>query len=349
MSVLVQETSPRHALVVHILYRGECFLETAEGLHDVLQRLGLASTISALAPGAEATPPWSEAFSNHLLLFIVLGGHLFEELPTTGILVNYEQMSSPWMTETYCAALRSAAVVCDFSDRNLSTLVQSLQLRQPCYTLPVYVPADAFQILPGAGSSDNEGDDCVDVLFYGCANARRTEMLRRLSAAGLRAEFHFEYALFGPERARAMARARVVLNLHYYEDAALEVHRLAPLLAAGCCVVSEPSADQELDARFRSAVAFARYDDIPAVVSWLSRSDDSSGGGSRSGRSGADWPGGWGCSGGGGSSGSSARRTLQAAARKLAVAMQDDISPLSNAVAALAATAVARATESQAL
>eukprot|EP00611_Tribonema_gayanum_P007623 TRINITY_DN1703_c0_g2_i1.p3 TRINITY_DN1703_c0_g2~~TRINITY_DN1703_c0_g2_i1.p3 ORF type:complete len:179 (-),score=65.86 TRINITY_DN1703_c0_g2_i1:409-945(-) len=178
-------------------------------------------------------------------------------------------------------------------------------------------------------------------------------MLRRLSAAGLRAEFHFEYALFGPERARAMARAHVVLNLHYYEDAALEVHRLAPLLAAGCCVVSEPSADQELDARFRGAVAFARYDDIPAVASWLARSVDSSDGGSGSGRSSAGWTGGWGCGGGagggGGGGGSSARRTLQAAARKLAVAMQDDISPLNNAVAALAATAVARAAESQAL
>ncbi|CAM9745415.1 unnamed protein product, partial [Choristocarpus tenellus] len=36
---------------------------------------------------------------------------------------------------------------------------------------------------------------------------------------------------------------KVVLNLHFYPDAALEVHRISYLLALGKCVLSEPSSD----------------------------------------------------------------------------------------------------------
>ena len=68
---------------------------------------------------------------------------------------------------------------------------------------------------------------------------------------------------------------QVVANIHYHEDAALEVHRIDPLLAAGKCVLSEYSCDADLDALYTTkadtvaglgtaAVMFASYDDFVA-------------------------------------------------------------------------------------
>jgi hypothetical protein len=66
---------------------------------------------------------------------------------------------------------------------------------------------------------------------------------------------------------------QVVANIHYHEDAALEVHRIDPLLAAGKCVLSEYSCDADLDALYMTAdatelgtaaVMFASYDDFVA-------------------------------------------------------------------------------------
>ena len=65
---------------------------------------------------------------------------------------------------------------------------------------------------------------------------------------------------------------QIVANVHFHEDAALEVHRIDPLLAAGKCVLSEYSSDAELDALYKHAgeVVFASYDEfVPEAVRLL--------------------------------------------------------------------------------
>lgn len=73
--------------------------------------------------------------------------------------------------------------------------------------------------------------------------------------------------------------AQIVANVHYHDDAALEVHRIDPLLAAGKCVLSEYSSDAELDALYMhnketepaiGIVSFATYDNfVPEAVRLL--------------------------------------------------------------------------------
>eukprot|EP01043_Picozoa_sp_COSAG02_P014041 COSAG02_NODE_572_length_20163_cov_9.875461_10_plen_319_part_00 len=63
---------------------------------------------------------------------------------------------------------------------------------------------------------------------------------------------------------------QIVANVHFHEDAALEVHRIDPLLAAGKCVLSEYSSDAELDALYKHEVVFASYDEfVPEAVRLL--------------------------------------------------------------------------------
>ena len=56
---------------------------------------------------------------------------------------------------------------------------------------------------------------------------------RRRDVPRVHARPQLDYALWGQERETAIRAAKVVLNVHYYEDAALEVHRINHLLTCG--------------------------------------------------------------------------------------------------------------------
>jgi hypothetical protein len=63
---------------------------------------------------------------------------------------------------------------------------------------------------------------------------------------GLRVESAF--GCYGEERDALIARARIVLNVHYYESKVFEVVRVSYLLANRKCVLSESGSDIDLEA-----------------------------------------------------------------------------------------------------
>lgn len=81
----------------------------------------------------------------------------------------------------------------------------------------------------------------IDVLFYGIASARRQSILESLHERGLKVVA--ANGVFGAERDALIARARVVLNVHFADAGKLEVPRLLYLLANRKAVVGETSAD----------------------------------------------------------------------------------------------------------
>ena len=83
-----------------------------------------------------------------------------------------------------------------------------------------------------------------------------------MRAAGLRVEAVF--GVYGAARDALIARAKVVLNVHFYEAKVLEMVRVSYLLANRCCVLSEVSSDREEDDALAAGVAFAAYDDLVA-------------------------------------------------------------------------------------
>lgn len=80
----------------------------------------------------------------------------------------------------------------------------------------------------------------LDVVFVGSLNERRARVLGRLEAAGLRVAVTTG-PIFGPELAALEARARVVLNVHFYDPGIFEAFRVVPAAARGSRVVSEVS------------------------------------------------------------------------------------------------------------
>ena len=187
---------------------------------------------------------------------IVLGAHLLTEdqvLAADAVLFNFEQIGatgSPWNTPAYLARLGRHPLL-DYSLANIKALAAAgiphavhLPIRgMPSDTRPA--PAQARDI---------------DVLFYGSFNARRTAILEALRARGLAVEARFE--IYGAERDALVARAKVVLNMHFYDTAVFEAVRVGPLLALGACVVSEGAPDDPDCSDLAGALVLCPYDGL---------------------------------------------------------------------------------------
>jgi hypothetical protein len=110
-------------------------------------------------------------------------------------------------------------------------------------------------------------------------------------------------------RTALIAASKVVLNIHFYEHAELEAHRLMPLLVAGTCVVSEPSSDKQLDALFSSGVVFTEYNSLVSTTAALIHND-------------------------------TARTLCQQHAKQLGTTLQQDVQPLIDLLSAAANRAI---------
>ncbi len=230
------------------------FSEVAELLLHGLRRLGHDAVLGA-APSPGRRP-------------IVLGSNLLPghpiPLPADAILYNLEQIDpgSAWITPALVDLFRRHEVW-DYSPRNAARY-PALGLPAPRVVPLGWVP-ELERIAPLA--------EDVDVLFYGCQNARRLASLDALRARGLRVETLF--GVYGAERDRWIARSKLVLNVHFFEAKVFEIVRVSYLLANGRCVVSERGSDPAEEAPFEDAVAFAPYEGlVDRCVELLARPDE---------------------------------------------------------------------------
>ena len=89
----------------------------------------------------------------------------------------------------------------------------------------------------------------IDVLFVGSVNERRLIVLKQLAAQGINVDARFN--LYGAERDAFVARARIILNVHFYDARLFEIVRVSYLLANRKCVVSETGSDTAFENRVR--------------------------------------------------------------------------------------------------
>lgn len=188
---------------------------------------------------------------------IILGHNVLHLIATPladdAIIYNLEQVQigSPWFQTSTLDRLRRHTVW-DYSADNALALAQ-LGI-QVAHIMPIaYTPS--LTRIPQHVSQD------IDVLFIGSLNERRQTTLNRMHDLGLSVVTGF--GLYGEERDALIARAKVILNHHFYDAKVLEMVRISYLLANHRTVLSEYSANPSDDAALMGAVAFAHYDDLP--------------------------------------------------------------------------------------
>ena len=220
------------------------FHELAETLLYGLRALGCEASM--------ATNRFSEIATNIILGAGLIPEHMIRIVPGGSIFYNTEQIDSEegW-TRSVLPKLVSNFEAWDYSQRNVDCL--SLQGIKASFVPIGYVPQ--LRRIRKAEEQD------IDVLFYGCFNERRMKIIEQLRACSLSVcavdDCH------GYERDLLISRAKVVLNLHYYNTSnTFEIVRLSYLLANQKAVVAEIDEDTDMDPCYREAVAVAEYDQL---------------------------------------------------------------------------------------
>lgn len=190
------------------------------------------------------------------VLHIVICPQMFPVLPGQYIAYQLEQsVSSRWFTDDYLARLENSLAIFDYSLKNIAFLQdKGLSYRQ-LYHLPVgFLPRELADSVP----------ETVDVLFYGDINNDR----RRAYIAELKKHFSVKIIndLFGDALYAEMAKAKVIVNIHYYEGALLETTRIYECLSQNKIIVSEESADMNEYSELLPLVDFVPVNDIQAMV-----------------------------------------------------------------------------------
>lgn len=213
------------------------FADVAQGLVEGLEELGYDVELT--------TDPYR--LDRKL---IVLGAHLLPpnapDLPRDAIIYNLEQVGPDMPGGTvYLNRLRQHEIW-DYSKANVETLSRGTSLRVK------HVPIGCIGHL-GIYRSQHE----FDVLFVGSINERRQKIIDELRARGLTV-----WAVtkgFGEERDALLPKAKICLNVHFYDTKIFEIVRVSHWLANECFVISEDSVDAE---SYRDMLVFAPYEEL---------------------------------------------------------------------------------------
>ncbi|MET2827795.1 class I SAM-dependent methyltransferase [Mesorhizobium shangrilense] len=211
--------------------------------HCISERLaahGIASEVLTSPPAV---------FSHDF--YVVLCAQMFDRLPPgeKRVLFQLEQsVSSRWFTNDYLAALEESVAVLDYSLVNIEFLVEKGIAYPHVFYLPIGTSLDRPNVIALAEKK-------YDFLFYGdyYSSPRREKMLEVLKQ-------HFNVKLcndvFGEDMHALIRKARAVVNIHYYENALLEMPRIQECLSQGVPVISEEAQDQDDYPELRGAVQF---------------------------------------------------------------------------------------------
>ncbi|MGF6987080.1 hypothetical protein QFZ99_006621 [Paraburkholderia atlantica] len=200
---------------------------------------------------------------------IVICPQIFEQLPSFYVAFQMEQsVSSRWFTPEYFHMLENSYAIFDYSIDNVAYLQENGLSRRQIYHLPIgYIPNYRPEL------DDLEPD--YDVLFYGDVNNER----RRHFIGEIEKHYRVKIIndLFGPELQEELARAKLVINVHYYAGALLETTRVYECLSLNKLVISEISSDIKRHSELAELVDFVEVDDVSAMVSridyWLKNED----------------------------------------------------------------------------
>ncbi|HCI4587624.1 TPA: hypothetical protein NO899_002609 [Klebsiella quasipneumoniae subsp. quasipneumoniae] len=200
-------------------------------------------------------------------MHIVVCPQMFKQLPRNYIAFQMEQsVNSRWFTDEYFSRLNNAVAIFDYSLKNIEYLLDKGIPYQKLF----YMPISSFPDYPahladnGYVLDDQKGDIHADVLFYGDPNCER----RKAYLQELKKHFNVTVAseVFGDKLTRMVKNAKVVVNIHYYENALLETTRLYETISLGTPVVSESSSDIVEHEDLQDVIDFCPIGDIPTMV-----------------------------------------------------------------------------------
>lgn len=184
--------------------------------------------------------------------FYFLDRSLAPQLPKDTLLFNTEQLvrdDSP-MVRAASWWCQQGFEVWDYSPSGVEHL-KGLGARAKLFRLGFH-PVLA-RIVPAPAQD-------IDVLFYGSINDRRRHVIEALKQRGL--HVFLAFGAYGKPRDALISRAKVVLNMHYYDSKIFEVVRCFYLMANAKAIVSEVGDDTLMDDAYRPGLMATPYEGL---------------------------------------------------------------------------------------
>lgn len=211
----------------------------------------------------QAYPVEQKIVQSRLCLYFVICPQAFKSLPELYIAYQMEQtISDRWFDKENLLKLKNAYLVIDYSLKNIAYLQQDIPFSRLYYVPISTVPKDY-----------KEHDYKYDVLFYGDNNnLRRKAFLDEIAK-----KFNLKIInnVFGNELLNEINNAKIVVNIHYYENALLETTRIFECLSNHVLVISEKGQDHHYyEDKLDPVIDFIEQNDIQGMLErityWLS-------------------------------------------------------------------------------
>lgn len=196
-------------------------------------------------------------------LYFVICPQSFKTLPKNRIVFQLEQsISNRWFSKKHIKKLENSLLVMDYSLKNIEFLSTHLPLSQLYFT-----PISCFKLQTEVSTSSFDNQNNVyeyDVLFYGDTNNERRK--NYLDALKNKYKVKIINNAFGEDIWNEIKKSKVVINIHYYEDALLETTRLQECLSNNAIIVSEKSSDFEQHDNLMPYIDFVEIGDIEGMI-----------------------------------------------------------------------------------
>ena len=199
-----------------------CYQEVIDAIAWGLYSLGHQVTCSVNYIDPTAT--------NIVFCAQVANRSIIDEMPDDTIIYNLEQMEAMLGERDVLdewKALAERFTVWDYSAVNIEWW--------PKFTNPKCIKHVPIGFAPNLCRISKADEQDIDVLFYGGPNVNRLKVLQDLCDHGLKVMYFF--GMYGKPRDDLIARAKVVLNISYYNHI-FEIVRVSYLLANKKAVVS---------------------------------------------------------------------------------------------------------------
>ncbi|HEY3935337.1 MAG TPA: hypothetical protein VGL65_12055 [Gemmatimonadales bacterium] len=267
---VVRGSRPRR-IVVYYAWRD--FARKSEAIADILRQSGLPVEVrSGLSFGRRirnrvSTDLWI-AFWNE---------YFMDYLPANYIFFNAEPLHVPqWRDDAeWFAAMRKAREVWGYSAANARSVEPlGVPFRHVPFGYAPYYEASYQRHTAGKALVED-----INLLFVGQLSPRRQRLVLELENQGMPVHTVTLFnPVYGEQLDELLARAKIVLGIHQYDDSeshVIDFARVDHLLANRRFVIHESAAPASADAAFSAHVITCGYDEIAErCADYLARPDE---------------------------------------------------------------------------
>ena len=199
-------------------------------------------------------------------VYIVICPQMFTALPANYFAFQMEQsIHSRWFTEEYFTILKNSIATLDYSLDNINFLQKNeIEYRQTFYLPISYFHNYKKYLVSNGVKFPKKQQEKYDVLFYGDEHCERRKLF--LNALKTRFKVKIISNLFSEQLYPYLLSAKVVVNIHYYEDALLETTRIYECLSLDVPVISEMSSNINEYQGIEKQVIFTPINNIEAMI-----------------------------------------------------------------------------------